>query len=215
VTASKLLLTLLAAAALAAIAPPPLAAQPYNKHNFTVGVGAGLPRDDLEPYFVNRPAFNFGYGYRFSRYLQLDAGMQTVFGAGRVRDFIETPLTISRIRDFQFFFPVGGRVIFPVANEKLLIYGGGGGAYMRYSEMIRQPSDFIRIDCPVCAARDGWGYYALAGASVALDARRLFRLGGTTRMYQGHTDGPGLGTLPAIRTKDRWLNISAEFSVTF
>ncbi len=101
---------------------------------------------------------------------------------------------------------MGGRVILPLADSKVQVYGGGGGAYMRYSEGLRQPSDYIRIDCPVCNARDGFGWYGLAGGDVAINRAQTLRLGVTTKMYKGTTDGLSVGIIPAAKTKDRWLN---------
>jgi hypothetical protein len=100
-------------------------------------------------------------------------------------------------------------------DGRLLLSAGGGGAYLRYTELLRQPSDFFRFECPVCSSRSGWGYYGLVGGSVALDRRQLFRLGVTARVYQGHTDGEFLGLVPPIRTRDRWVNVFGEFGVTF
>jgi hypothetical protein len=86
---------------------------------------------------------------------------------------------------------------------------------MRYTELLRQPSDYFRIDCRVCNSRYGWGYYGLLGASFAFDSRQRFRLGVTAKVYQGHTDGDPLGFIPPLRTRDRWVNIFGEFGVSF
>jgi hypothetical protein len=86
---------------------------------------------------------------------------------------------------------------------------------MRYSERVRQPSTFIRVDCPVCNSRNGWGYYALVGTSVALDYAQHFRLGVSTKVYRGHTEGDPLGSVTGLRTRDRWINVFAEFGVSF
>jgi len=208
-----LLFVLLAAAAL-----PPLAnAQGYfPRHNLTVGLGIAVPQEDLQPYFRNAFGWNIGYGYRFHRYFQADGGFESSCKAADVNDFYNTPnFGPLRIRDFQYFVPFGARVILPLAGERVRIYGGGGGAYLRYSELLRQPSDYFRVECPVCTARDGWGSYAMAGADFALDRSGIFRLGVMTRMYRANTEGDGLGALPPVRTSDRWWNSYLQFTFGF
>jgi hypothetical protein len=198
-----------------------LAAQPrlhysdyYPHHNFTFGMGDAQPRGDLEPYFVQKPLISIGYGYRFLRYLQADVGLDIVFGAAHVRDYLETDFGPLRIRDRQFFVPFGGRAILPLFSDRVQIFGGGGGAYMRYAELLRQPSSYFKIDCPVCLTRDGWGYYALAGASVFLDRGRHFSVGGLAKAYRGHTEGENLAGVPR-RTMDHWLNALGQFGFSF
>jgi hypothetical protein len=186
----------------------------FRKHNITGGLGTASPRQDLDPYFRTRPALSIGYGYRFFRYAQVDAGLDMVFGAASVREFVDTGfLGPRRIRDRQFLVPLGGRVILPIG--RVLVYGGGGGAFMRYSEMVNQPNQWYRIDCPICRARDGWASYALVGGSIALDDAQHFRIGGTAKMYRGFTEGQAFGAVPNIRTNDGWLNIMGEFTFSF
>ncbi len=189
----------------------------YRKHHLTGSIGAGLPRGELRPYFGDSFGLNVGYGYRFHPNFQVDVGLDTLFHAARVKDFFESQFGDLRIRDYQFLLPIGGRAILPLASGRLQFHGGGGGAYMRYQERIRQPfgDAYFRLECPVCRSRGGWGYYALAGSSVALDRRQHFRLGVTTKVYRGNTEGDAFGQLPAIRSRDRWLNVFGEFGVSF
>jgi hypothetical protein len=197
-------------------APPGLLAQPdYPRHNFSIGAGAAQPRGDLRPLYSDRPALNFGYGYRFMKNLQFDAGFETVFGAANIRDYLNTDFGPLRIRDYQFLVPVGGRAILPLAGGRVLISGGGGAAYLRYQEILRQPGDTFDIECDVCAARDGWAWYALAEVGVYLDSAQHFRIGATTRVYRGHTDGDALGSVPPVRTRDHWVNTYGQFTFSF
>jgi len=196
---------------------PSLLAQPtYYRHNIQLGVGAGMPRLDLQPFFANSPSFVISYGYRFHPNFQAEVGLDTVFGAGRVKDFLFLEgLYPLRIRDYQFFLPFGGRAILPLREERVHIFGGGGGAYLRYTEMLRQPSSYFRISCPVCGARDGIGYYALAGVTVAVDQAQHFRLGFTTKMYRGGTAGEPVGQLAVFETRDQWLVLLGNFTISF
>ncbi len=189
--------------------------QYYPHHNFTAGLGAGVPRADLQPFLDPKFGFTVGYGYRFHRFFQADIGLDTIVGAAGVRDFADTPLGYRRIRDFQYLVPMGGRVILPLAQGRFQFFAGGGGAYMRYSERISQPNSYYRLDCPFCTSRSGWGYYATAGFQAALDSNQHFRLGLGPRIYRGHTEGEPLGAVPGIRTRDQWINLMAEFGFSF
>ncbi len=186
----------------------------YPRHNFTFGLGDARPGGDLRPYFVQKAGMEIGYGYRFHRYFQADVGLDMVFGAGHVRDYLETDLGPLRIRDRQFLVPFGGRAILPLFDGRLLISGGGGGAYLRYSELLHQPSDYFRVDCPVCLSRDGWASYALADLSFFLDRNQHFRLGAVAKSYRGHTEGQSLAGVPQ-KTTDHWLNILGQVGFSF
>ncbi len=188
--------------------------QSFQRHHFTGGLGAATPRDELSNYYQNAVSWTIGYGYRPVSFFQIDLGYDGAYNAARVNDYYETnTFGAVRIRDFQQYYPVGGRAVLPLADGKVQVFGGGGGAYMRYSEGLRQPSEYYRIDCPVCNARGGFGWYALAGGDVAVNRAQNLRLGVTTKMYKGTTDGLSVGIIPAARTKDRWLNV--YFHLTF
>jgi hypothetical protein len=69
--------------ALLFLVPLSLAAQDYYpRHNFTFGIGAGQPRSELKGLFTNSPGISAGYGYRFHRYFQADAGVDTFIRCG-------------------------------------------------------------------------------------------------------------------------------------
>jgi len=187
----------------------------FPRHNFTVGAGVGRPREDLQQFLNDSPGLSVGYGYRFHRNFQADIGLDVQFGAADVRDFVTTGIGDFRIRDREFLVPFGGRAILPFDRGRFMFSAGGGGAYLRYSELLRQPSSDFRIDCRVCTSRSGWGYYALVNASAFVDRGQHFRVGVTSRFYRGHTDGDRLGPLPGFRTKDQWINLIGEFGFSF
>ena len=202
-------------ACLAGIAPLD-AQRDYRRHYFSLGGGAGVPGADIKPLLAASPLFRFGYGYRFHRYFQAETGLDTIFYAAKVKDYYQSDFGDLRIRDYQFLLPMGGRAVVPIARNRLLLSAGGGGAYLRYQEVVRQPfGDNYRIDCPVCSARSGWGYYGLVGASVALDRMQMIRFGFTTRVVRGDTRGDSFGPVPGIRTSDTWVNSAAELTFSF
>jgi hypothetical protein len=205
---------LLAAGALLPAQWHPQYQEYYPHHNFTFGMGAAKPSADLGSYYVNRPGIAIGYGYRFDRYFQADLGLDMVFGAAHVQDYLDTSLGPLRIRDRQFFVPLGGRAILPLAGGRLLISGGGGGAYLRYAELLRQPSSYYKVDCPVCLTRDGWGTYALGDISGFVDRNQHFRIGVQAKQYRAHTSGDSLGGVPT-RTRDRWLDLLGTVGFSF
>jgi hypothetical protein len=205
-------LLIAAAGLLPAQIPEPLS---YRRHTFTVGGGAGLPRGELRPLFSDSFGLALGYGYRFHRFFQADVGVDMVIGAAGVRDYLNTDFGDRRIRDYQLLVPFGGRAILPLFHERLQFYGGGGGTHFRYFERLSQPSEYFRLDCPVCTARNGWGYYATVGMNVAVDRAQHFRLGVASRVYRGHTDGDPLGPVPGVRTRDHWVNVMGEFGFSF
>lgn len=193
----------------------PALAQEFPKHNFTFGLGAGVPRSELGSFFDPKVGLNAAYGYRFHRYFQADVGLDTVVGAGNVKEFVNTEIGVRRIRDYQYMLPMGGRAIIPLMGGRLQLFGGGGGTYLRYSEHLSQGDSYYRVACAFCTARSGWGYYATAGFSAAIDRYGRFRLGFAPRLYRGNTSGEPLGAVPGIRTKDHWLNMMVQFGVSF
>jgi hypothetical protein len=203
--------------ALLLLSVPLLAQTPFRKHYITVGGGGGVPGGEIGSGLVTSPVFRLGYGYRFHPYFQADLGFDTVFHAAKVRDFVSTQFGDLRLKDYQYMLPMGGRAIIPLRDNRILLHAGGGGAYLRYQERIRQPfggSNF-RLDCPSCRERSGWGYYGLVGVSVALDRSQNFRFGFSSRVFRANTSGDAFGPLPAFTTRDQWVNTAAEFTISF
>lgn len=196
------------------LAPLGLAQQLFPKHYINLGPGLALPRGEINQYFATRPGLTVNYNYRFHRYLQADAGYDVVFGAGQVREFLQTQLGTLRIRDFQHFVPLGGRGVIPLADGRVLISGGGGAVWMRYSDSLRQPNNFIRFACPPCQSRSGWGSYGLVNVKFTNRWQRIW-FGFTTKVIRGTTDGQPFANLPATRTKDQWVNSYFELGFGF
>ncbi len=197
---------------------PVFAQYGFRRNYITAGAGGGVPGGELVGSLNTSPVVRVSYGYRFHRLFQADLGFDTVFHAANVRDFVSTEFGDLRIKDYQFMVPMGGRAVIPVFRNKLLLYAGGGGAYLRYQERIRQPfgsSSYYRLDCPACRERSGWGYYGLLGMSYALDRSQHLRIGFTSRVYRANMSGDAFGPLPAVQTRDQWVNTAAEFTFSF
>jgi hypothetical protein len=201
---------------LVAVAVPLMGQSSFPKHNISAGLGVGLPRGQLSGLLHNSAGVSVGYGYRFQRNFQADIGLDTLFGAARVRDFLySSDLGYLRIRDFQYMVPFGGRAVLPLREGRVLASLGGGGMYMRYSERLRQPSSYYHFECPDCSSRSGWGTYALAGASVAIDRYQNLRFGVTAKACKGYTNGGAIGSVPAERTRDFWVSLFAGLTIGF
>jgi hypothetical protein len=174
-----------------------------------------MPHADLKQFMNNSPGVNVSYGYRFARNFQADLGLNMIFKAASVRDFVDTGIGYSEINDREYMLPFGGRAILPLARGRVLLAAGGGGAWLRYNERISQPSSYYKIACPYCTRRSGWGSYALGNFSYFLDSNKHFRVGATGQWVRGHTDGEALGDVPGTRTNDRWTNIFGEIGFSF
>ncbi len=188
----------------------------YPRHNINLGLGAGIPSGELKQAF--QPSFSLGveYGYRFLKNFQADIGLDTIFQAARVNEYVDSGwFGYRRIRDYQTFIPFGGRVLLPLAGERMQFFAGGGGVYARYYEAISQPSPYIRLACPYCASRSGTGYYGLAGFRFTPFSSPNFYMGGSVRMVRVTTDGDDLGTLQLRPSRDRWITPRFEIGFSF
>lgn len=187
----------------------------YPHHNFTLSGGVGRPRGDIAGALTDAGGIGIGYGYRFARNFQADIGLETFFGAAGINDFLQTGIGAERIRDRQYLIPFGGRAVVPLRSERVVFSAGGGGAFLRYGENLHQPSNFYRIDCPVCTSRNGWAYYGLLNLATAIDRGQHIRLGFTGKVYRGYTNGDPIGGVPGIRTNDHWIVLMGDLGFSF
>ena len=98
----------------------------YPRHNLNLGVGTGLPSGELKNAFEPSFSLGFEYGYRFLKNFQADIGLDTVFQAARVNEYVDSGwFGYRRIRDYQTFIPFGGRVVLPLSNERVQLFAGG------------------------------------------------------------------------------------------
>lgn len=207
---------LVIAALSAGVAPAQSWNSSFQRHHFTAGLGAATPGSDLKPYYKTAFAWTLAYGYRPFKYGQIDVGYDGAYNSAQVNDYLDNPsFGAVRIRDFQTFIPLGGRVVLPMGRGRAEVFGGGGALYARYAELLSQPSEYLRLACPVCQARDGWGYYAMLGGNVAVDRGNHLRLGVTVKVNRVETTGAPIGNLPSFRTTDRWVNSYLTLGFSF
>lgn len=191
----------------------------------TIGGGVGVPGADLRPHMSSSFLLRVNYAYRFHRNLQAEAGLDSLFGAAGVNKVESSAVGDIKIRDTEYLVPFGARAILPLARNRFELSVGGGGAYIRYAEEAGSPEGVqvycpyggcsVIVDCYTCKSRGGWGYYGVAGAAFALDARRRLWLGVTGRFVRGTTSGQPLGSVSRFETKDQWFATAVELSWKF
>lgn len=171
----------------------PLTAQDkYWKNQATIGAGLAVPGGDTSAYMSSSFLLRLNYAYRFHKNLQAEVGLDSILGGAGVNKVAPTPFGNVRVYDCEYFYPFGARVILPLFHNRFEFSGGGGGAYMQYSEEIKPAEDsaatcpYGGCGCVTCKLRAGWGYYSVAGAAFSLDHRRRFWLGVNGRYVPGN-----------------------------
>lgn len=187
-------------------------------NNLTFGIGAAIPAGNATHYLSAAPLLKIGYGYRFNRWLQGDAGLQMAFGAastGASQQGVLTEIGAVQGGDHEFMVPLGGRVFIPQPFKRFLISAGGGPVYLHYSEIVPSNGGFYTPACYSCTSRGGWGGYGLANVTYFLDGNHNFRAGATFQLISASTNGQAVGNVPANKTMGRWANVSFEFGLSF
>ena len=187
----------------------------FHHHNAVFGVGSAIPMGNTTNYLNTAPLINFGYGYRFNRFLQADAGIQMAFGAAHNQNAEFTDVGAIQGGDHEFMIPLGGRVYIPQPFKRLEFSAGGGTAYLHYSETVSSSNVGFAVGCYSCTSRGGWGGYGLANVSYYLDSNRMFHVGTTVEYISASTNGPAVGNVPALKTTDHWTNVLFEFGLSF
>jgi hypothetical protein len=189
----------------------------FHRNNATFGVGSAIPVGNTSSYLNTAPLISFGYGYRFNRFFQADAGLQMAFGAAHNQNPEITDAGYAQGGDHEFMVPLGGRVYIPQPYRHLEFSVGGGTAYLHYSETVSSSNTGYGSSgaCYSCTSRGGWGGYGLANVSYFFDSNRIFHVGTTVQFVDATTNGPAVGNVPALKTSDHWTNVSFEFGFSF
>ncbi len=106
----------------------------FHHNNIVVGVGPAIPMGSSTTYLSAAPLIKVGYGYRFSKLFQADAGFQMAFGAASNQNQVVTDLGVVQGGDHEFMIPLGGRIIIPQPFKRFEVSAGGGAVYLHYSE---------------------------------------------------------------------------------
>ena len=183
----------------------------FHRNNITAGVGPAIPVGNTTDYLSTAPLVSVGYGYRFDRWFQAEAGFQAAFGAANNQNAEETELGPVQGGDHEFMVPLGGRIYIPQPFKRFETSVGGGAIYLHYSETVSSNGGEFSLGCYSCTSRGGWGGYGLATVDYFLDENHNFRVGTTFEFISGSTNGQAVGNIPSIRTTDHWANLIFEF----
>ena len=187
-----------------------------HHYNITAGIGPAIPVGSATSYLATAPMFNLGFGYRFNRRFQADAGLQIAFGAANNQNAEISDFGPVQGGDHEYMVPLGGRFIFPSPFKRVEMSAGGGAAYLHYSETISNAGSIgYSVNCYSCTSRGGWGGYGLANARYFLNDSRNFSVGTTLQFIAASTNGQAVGNIPAIGTTDHWVNLTFEFGLSF
>jgi hypothetical protein len=52
-------------------------------------------------------------------------------------------------------------------------------------------------------------------SSIFIDRAQHFRIGAVSKVIRGHTEGEPIGSVPGVRTRDRWINTFGQFGFSF
>jgi hypothetical protein len=188
----------------------------FQHHNVMVGVGAAIPTGSSTSYLNTAPLISFGYGYRFTRLFQADAGVQFAFGAANNQNAEITDFGTVQGGDHEIMVPLGGRIYIPQPFKRIEVSVGGGTMYLHYSETISSNAGYgYQNYCYSCTSRGGWGGYGMANVSYFLDSNHIFRVGTTVQYISASTNGAAVADIPALKTTDHWTNVLFQFGISF
>lgn len=190
--------------------------EPIHHNNVTFGVGPAMPEGNSTAYLNTAPIISVGYGYRFNRLFQADAGFQLAFGAANNQNPEQTDVGVVQGGDHEYMLPLGGRIYLPLHLHRIEASVGAGGVYLHYSETApSNPYYGSSGNCYTCTSRGGWGGYGLGNVSYFLDENHSLHVGVTFQYIAGSTNGQPVASIPAVKTTDHWANIFFEAGLSF
>jgi hypothetical protein len=219
VTVRRMNAFLWAAISAVLLLPVMVFAQDYHHSDIDVGVGFAASGSSAGAYLSNAPLFDLGYGWRFNKRFQADVGLQVAFGALNNPNPEATNFGFVQGGDHEFIIPLGGRVYIPLPWARFELSAGGGAAYLHYTETAANTGGGYGYGyssyCYSCTSRGGWGGYGMANLRYWLNDNKNFSIGTTVEYVAGHTSGPPVGGILAVKSTDHWLNIMFQFGVGF
>ena len=132
----------------------------FHRSNISLGAGAATPVGNATNYLTTAPLVTIGYGYRFNRLLQADAGIQIAFGAANNQNAEVTDFGTLQGGDHEFMIPLGGRVYIPQPFKRIELSAGGGAICLHYSETVSSNGSGFSPSCYSCTS-------AAAGVATA------------------------------------------------
>jgi hypothetical protein len=185
-----------------------------QRNHITVGIGPAIPVGSAINYLSTAPLLSVANGYRFTRFLQADAGFHLAFGAATNRTAELTGVGQVQGGDHDDKIPLGSRYVIPSPFKRMDFSTGGGEIYRHYSETLSLNGCYSS-ECCTCLSRGGWGSYGPGNTSYFFGDGHHFHVGTTYEFVAASTDGQAVGHVPDVRTSDRWSNLFLEFGFRF
>ena len=172
-----------------------VAAQPEMRNTITLSAGLAQNAGD-NCCGETAPSIAVGYAYRLFSHLDLEVGIDTTLSLGSEARGANYDF---KAEDRFIWIPFGLKGILPLRRDRLEVSIAAGGTYEKYS--VGNPATSVGF-----LSRDGWGGYASAGASMALDRGRHFWLGASPRLFLVNTDQ---------YAHDRWFVFNVGLELRF
>ncbi len=163
----------------------------FGSSTLTLGVGGAFPASGYRTNaFHNGPSFASDYEFGLHRFVAANIGVENF-----VLPFdVNSKFGISTTRERVTLMPFGLRGIIPLANDRVELLAGTGGAVLWSSE--------YNLDHPFQRHNILWQLNS--GARIAIDRSKHFRIGPTVRYYRD------LG-----RPTQQWISVTGELSFRF
>jgi hypothetical protein len=187
----------------------------FQQNHITVGTRPTIPMGNPANYVSAAPLLSAANGYRFTRFLQADAGLHVALGAATNRTAELTGVGQVQGGDHDYVIPLGSRYVIPSPFRRMDFSAGGGEVHRHYSETLPLRG-YYSSECNSCWSRGGWGdYYGPHNASYFFGGGHSFHVGTNYEFIAASTDGQAVGHVPAARTSDRWSNLFLEVGLSF
>ena len=186
-----------------------------NRNHITVGIGPAIPVCSDANYLRTAPLLMVGYGYRFTRFFQVD-GSRLALGSANHQNAELTGFGQVQGGDREYMIPSGGRYFIPSPFKRIGFFAGST----------------VCLDCSETTPSGGyyssghytytslgeWGGYGLGNASYFFGDNRNFHVGTTFEFNAASTNstvGSPVGYVPALHTNDHWSNLYLEIGLRF
>ena len=162
-------------------------------------------------YVSAAPLLSAANGYRFTRFLQADAGFHVAFGAETNRTAELTGVGQVQGGDHDYMIPLGGRYVIRSPFKRMEFSSDSGGIYRNYSETLPLKG-YYSSECYTCSSLGDYGPH---NASYFFGDGHKFHVGTTYEFIAASTDDQAVGHVPDVRTSDHWSNLFLEFGFRF
>jgi hypothetical protein len=172
-------------------------AQPALRNSVTFSVGSALigPRGNGQ--FDTTVGLGATYGYRVTRYLQIEAGITAALHP--TPELRGATFTIEPTDHF-IWMPFGLRGILPLRSDRMELSAAGGGIYENYSS-----GNIPLFIGP--QSQSAWGGYFALGVAAAMERSRHVWVGASAREF--------LGNANRTSQHDLWFVVTGDVSFRF